>query len=346
MKSSAFDFAPPKPSYTDAQNWDLRQQSVVAPECQQEALMDGLKLNEASGDVALAKLVDPRCPRVMHLSFEPPADGPVLDGPSLVNKWIESIDTVGQVGTDMSPLPDIADAAIAGAAGLLGSTTIPVPPAELPIVNAAKLVVAGSAAHGDRACHVETDYDMGLVVLLRILYKYAPTGLRPPSPEGYWLEFAALDHAIDVLLTQSGGADQWSEHPQLCHVTVPIPETENHILMTETARYLTNQLIRQHLNPGHTDAKDQETNYRYVNAKNGLKEKMLEFLQHFLAQDFHEYNARPYARVTAMALEDLYDFADDIEVRRGARLGLDYISAKFAVSNLEMRRSVPSPPAD
>jgi hypothetical protein len=87
--------------------------------------------------------------------------------------------------------------------------------------------------------------------------------------------------------------------------------------MTESSRYLTNQLWRQRLNPGKVDAIDAVTGYKYVNAKNGMKEKLLNKMALVLANDFHEYNARPYARLTAKALENLYDFAEDLEIRRG-----------------------------
>ena len=64
-------------------------------------------------------------------------------------------------------------------------------------------------------------------------------------------------------------------------------------------------------------------------------------MANFLGSDFKEYNARPYARLMAKALENLYDFSEDRAIRRGARLVLDYISAKFAASSSQLRRSVP-----
>jgi hypothetical protein len=95
------------------------------------------------------------------------------------------------------------------------------------------------------------------------------------------------------------------------------------------------------MNPAKDDATDAAVGYKYVNAKNGMRDRILTTLSDILANDFHEYNARPYARLTAKALENLYDFSDDLEVRRSAGIVLDFLSAKFAVSSNSARRSVP-----
>ncbi len=55
-----------------------------------------------------------------------------------------------------------------------------------------------------------------------------------------------------------------------------------------------------------------------------MKPRLLERLAAILPDDFHEYSARPYAGVTAKALENLHDFAEHREVRRGANMALDY----------------------
>jgi hypothetical protein len=68
---------------------------------------------------------------------------------------------------------------------------------------------------------------------------------------------------------------------------------------------------------------------------------MLRHLQQFLQNDFSEYNARPYQNYSAMALQNLYDFAEDSRVKLAAEMVLDYISAKFAVSSNGLRRAAP-----
>ena len=62
--------------------------------------------------------------------------------------------------------------------------------------------------------------------------------------------------------------------------------------MTESSRYLTNQLLRHRLNPTKQDAIDKQTGYVYVNEKNGMKHKLLDRLPKILAEDLHEYNAQ------------------------------------------------------
>src|SRR5262249_22810272 len=141
---------------------------------------------------------------------------------------------------------------------------------------------------------------------------------------------AAYNNLLNNLLNQRGDAGQWREHPQLCGVTLPIPETENHIWMTESSRFLTNQLLRLRVNPADADSADAGLgSLRWNNKANGMKTRILDRLADVLAHDFHEYNARPYARLTAKALENLYDFSRDREVKLASRIVLDFISAKF-----------------
>ena len=113
-------------------------------------------------------------------------------------------------------------------------------------------------------------------------------------------------------------------------------ETENHILMIATARYLTNQLLFQR---DHDAAHD--------NRRNGGSEwpsstsLILSLLRNILRDDFSEYNAKPYQEETRWALLNLCAYAYDHEVRLGARMVLDYLSAHMAVSSSDLRRLLP-----
>lgn len=104
-------------------------------------------------------------------------------------------------------------------------------------------------------------------------------------------------------------------------------ESENHILMTESSRYLTNQLRESA--PGH------------ANRANGFDDWMLRHLSRFLRGHFEEYNARPYQGYTVEALSNLHSFADSEPVALGAQLVLDYLSAVFAVQSNGLRRHGP-----
>jgi hypothetical protein len=114
--------------------------------------------------------------------------------------------------------------------------------------------------------------------------------------------------------------------------------------MTESSRFLTNQLLRLRANPAKNPATDVTMGLQdWVNEKNGMRMRILDMLADVLANDFHEYNARPYARLTAKALESLCDFIypEDTEFKKAVQVVLDFISAKFAASSLQSRRSVP-----
>ncbi len=105
-------------------------------------------------------------------------------------------------------------------------------------------------------------------------------------------------------------------------------------MMIESARYLTNQLLFK-----------REGDPQFDNARNGMDEWMLKHLQHFLLDDFIEYNARPYQNYSMSALLNLYTFTSaknpsSARVKMAAHMVLDYLMAKVAVSSNDSRRSV------
>ncbi|MGW0771538.1 hypothetical protein, partial [Streptomyces sp. NPDC002676] len=117
------------------------------------------------------------------------------------------------------------------------------------------------------------------------------------------------------------------------------PETENHLLMIESSRYLINQLLFDGIAGG-----EQKGNLAYKNSGeggNGLAEWLLEYMQVIAQHDFREFNARPYSRLSIHALLNLYDFAQDREVRTAAQILLDYVMVKFALSSNRQRRVSP-----
>ncbi|MGE5278391.1 MAG: hypothetical protein ACM3SU_15465 [Acidobacteriota bacterium] len=118
---------------------------------------------------------------------------------------------------------------------------------------------------------------------------------------------------------------------------VRVPETENHLLMIETSRYLNNQLILRDLKQaGNTDAAD-----KVDGAQGDNREWLLKRLRRILTEDFIEFNARPYQRESISSIQNLYDFAEDKDVRTGAGLILEYAFTKFAVGSNQGRRLVP-----
>ena len=115
-----------------------------------------------------------------------------------------------------------------------------------------------------------------------------------------------------------------------------IGETENHILMMTAGRYLINQVLYQRT---YSSAYDNRRN-----SGDGIPScttLVLQLLRNFLSGDFSEYNSKNYQQETRWALLVLSSYAYDDEVRLAARMVLDYISAKIAVSSSDLRRLVP-----
>lgn len=193
------------------------------------------------------------------------------------------------------------------------------------------------------------DYEMTQMYLLPIAYAYYEE-LTPEAREyliGVLLARGRIHRPrVDDTFTSGRNPEDWSRagfvSPLAAHYR--IGETENHILMILTARYLTNQLLYQ-----------RDNDLKYDNRRNGMDwvdgewkrvgpdctGLLLILLGWMLRNDFSEYNAKPYQRYTRLALLNLCSYAYDHEVRLAARMVLDYISAHVAVSSNDLRRLVP-----
>src|SRR5262249_33753826 len=148
------------------------------------------------------------------------------------------------------------------------------------------------------------EYDVALSGYIPIVYRF-----------GNILPTDVYEHIVNDLLNKRGPLD-----PGDFSVDVVIPETENHLNMIESARYLTNDLLyRRTRDP------------QYDNMSNGLRKWWLQRLHHVLQTDFIEYNARPYQSYTMRAIQNLYSFAQDQQMKTAAEMVLNYVSAKLAV---------------
>lgn len=189
----------------------------------------------------------------------------------------------------------------------------------------------------------EGNYEFAEMFILPLVYAY----FDELSPE-------ARERAVTLLLARgrihranlddsfTGGIcpNDWSRagFVRLVGNVADIPETENHVLMTGAARYLTNQLMYQRTG-----------DIQYDNRRNGdptdarptCMDQLLGLLRNDLRNDFAEYNAKNYQEETRHALLNLCSYAYDAEVRLGARMVLDHISAHIAVSSNDLRRMVP-----
>jgi hypothetical protein len=167
-------------------------------------------------------------------------------------------------------------------------------------------------------CSRNGDYDTFLKGLMVVANKY-------------WdlLDQDVRNHVLNDLLTESGGHSGDDEKVTVCGL-IDLPESENHRLLIESARYLSNQLL---LDATHNPA--------YDNFYNGEREFLLRNLQNFAKYDFMEYNSRPYQRYSMDALFNLYDFARDPAIKTAAQVVLDYTTSKFALSSNQLRRAGP-----
>ena len=115
-------------------------------------------------------------------------------------------------------------------------------------------------------------------------------------------------------------------------------ETENHVLMSETTRYLTNQLIASGEVRDFT-SRDPSAG-KYDNQHNHFRTWMVRWLCKFMAKGFEEYNSTTYSGLSMSALFNLYDFCNDDRVRLAARILLDFTSACFALQSFDLKRCV------
>jgi hypothetical protein len=163
------------------------------------------------------------------------------------------------------------------------------------------------------------DYDMALKGLMVVLHRYRRLLTRQQ------VDFVLRDLVPGHL---NGPHDQDIMSYGL--LTEVAPETENHMLMINSTRYLVNQILFEHT--GDT---------RFDNAGNGLTNWLLAYLQVLVKHDFLEFNSRPYGRLSLHVMINLHEFAKDTPLRTAAQIVLDYVMTKFAVSSNRMRRVGP-----
>jgi hypothetical protein len=138
-----------------------------------------------------------------------------------------------------------------------------------------------------------------------------------------------------------------------------IQETENHLLMQNSDRYLKNKLMMAELSrQGNREAFDE-----LVELNEELRVWILERLSRIAEEDFIEYNANPYNRLSHVAILNLLDYACGIDwsydtaglavgedracdprdaaVVTAAASVFDLSAAKLAVGSLQGRRLIP-----
>lgn len=190
-----------------------------------------------------------------------------------------------------------------------------------PWLTGTDIAIAGSL------CKRVGDYDFIMMGMLHMAYADEEAGQTLLTPE-------ARHKLRHVLLFEKGNKHHIKFALKNC-LPIKIKDTENHILMTETARYLTNQLLRKEA------LKAGMPSDEYDNDKNGFEDWFLEHLSEFLRLDFDELNSRPYQGYTMIALATLHTYAEGPRVKLMTRMILDYLSAKTAIQTMGLRRHTP-----
>jgi hypothetical protein len=96
----------------------------------------------------------------------------------------------------------------------------------------------GGGAAGAIFCHHKGDYDRTLRGLMPNIYTHSDA-LDPDTKK----------RVLHDLLTESGGAENVRLNVSICGIE--LTETENHVMMTESSRYLTNQLLLGEVESAH-----------------------------------------------------------------------------------------------
>ena len=131
-------------------------------------------------------------------------------------------------------------------------------------------------------------------------------------------------HLVDHILTIEG-AGFTRNVPYL-----PMQDSENHILMSESSRYLKNQWLWK--NGNHSP--------KYDNINNGVEEGLKAYLKEIFTYGVYEFNAAPYLGYTYSSLLNLNAFATG-EVKEYATKILDLINWQYALSSYKFKHFPP-----
>ena len=160
------------------------------------------------------------------------------------------------------------------------------------------------------------DYDFSAMAFTPLIYFF------DDQPDRLWPE--TKEHVLKYILTIEG--DKFTKN-------VPrsfIEDTENHILMTESSRYLKNQWLRQHGN----------MSPEYDNKTNGVEKGLVEYLKSIDECGMWEFNSEPYLGYAFSALLNLDALAEG-EVKELARKILDRENWYYALGSYNFKHFPP-----
>lgn len=116
-----------------------------------------------------------------------------------------------------------------------------------------------------------------------------------------------------------------------------IPETENHLLMINSSRYLINQALSAEAEQAH----DERTRAKFEEWNASTKEWLLQRMHSIARQGFVEFNSPSYSSHALPAVLNVRDFARDSDLQTAAHIVLELEMAKVAAAGSEGRRAPP-----
>lgn len=112
---------------------------------------------------------------------------------------------------------------------------------------------------------------------------------------------------------------------------LPIQDSENHILMAESSRYLKNQWLKE----------NGEKSPEFDNKNNGVEKALISFLEEIYAYGIYEFNSAPYLGYTYCSLLNINEFAENDEIKRLTEKILDRINWQYAFSSYKFKHFPP-----
>jgi hypothetical protein len=169
----------------------------------------------------------------------------------------------------------------------------------------------------DWLLHPNGDYDFSEIIIVNLLYLF-----------GNEINQKTQVHILNVLLTEQKA----KPFPKTPNTLGLMRETENHILMKESVRYLRRVWIAKHFK------KDDKKLKKEI----ALLEKwMLRHLEELNSYGMWEYNSIPYLGYAFVPLLTLESHAASEAIRTKARQILDKLNYFYALGSLNFKRSVP-----
>lgn len=162
------------------------------------------------------------------------------------------------------------------------------------------------------------DYDFSQIQFTHLIwyFKDSPHLLYPETAQ----------HIVDYLIIDNG-ARPTLKAPKTLGI---VRETENHILMKETSRYLKNQWIFEN-NP----------QAEFDNTQNGMTDFLIEHLLEMKKTGFYEFNSNPYISYTFEALHILHMHSKDQEIKQVCKEVMDAENYAYALGSFELKKYSP-----